>query len=402
VGRFQKVVATLEGLMRTISRMFVPVAVAALAALAVAGGPTAASAAAPATIYVNSARGADSGPGTQADPLRTIQQAMNRAGPGTVIHLAAGGYDENVTTRTSGRPGARITVEGPASGTATLYGTVRAMDIRNSYYTLADFSIDGQQKIEARYPVSTWPTTTARVGAFDATVAPLAVNDRLVYIDSGSATTGVTGTIIEKMTLTGAGGECVRIRNNATGNVVQNSVIRYCGMYPVPQPGQYTYHNGEGVYIGTSPKTTGLVNSRDDQSSGNLVANDTITTYGTECFDVKENAHSNTLTDSRCMDNTEPSRYQGSNVELRGYANTVSGNQVSTSLGYGLKIASDTRAEDLNRNIITDNTFASQPAGALHDRSRAPAGQVCGNAVGAGSTLGDFSELPGWSARCRG
>jgi hypothetical protein len=388
--------------MRGLGRMSGHVAVAALAAVAAAGVPAAASAAAPTIIYVNPGSGVDSGPGTQADPLRTIQQAMNRAGPGTTIHLAAGSYDENVTTRTNGLPGARITVQGPTPGTATLYGTVHAMDIQNSYYTLKDFSIDGQQKIEARYPVSTWPTTTARVAAFDATVAPLAVNDRLVYIDSGSATTGVTGTIIKSMTLTGAGGECVRIRNNATGNVVQDSVIRYCGMYPVPEPGMYTYHNGEGVYIGTSPKSTGLVNSQDDESSGNLVTYDTITTYGTECLDVKENAHGNTLSDSVCMDNTEPTQYLGSDVELRGYANTVSANQVSTSLGYGLKIASDTPAEDLNRNIITGNTFVNQPAGALYDRSKAPAGQVCGNTVGAGSTLGDFSKLPGWSAACRG
>jgi hypothetical protein len=380
----------------------IPAAIAIfIAALAVAGIPAVAAAAPQASIYVNPASGSDSGPGTSAKPLRTIQQAMNRAEPGTVIHLAAGGYDENVITKTSGMPGARITVEGPASGMATLYGTVRAMDIKNSYYTLQGFSIDGQQKIEARYPVSTWPTSTAQVAAFDATVAPFAVNDRLIYIDSGSATSGVTGTIIKNMTLTGAGGECVRIRNNATDNVIENSVIRYCGMYPVPQLGAYTYHNGEGVYIGTSPKSTDLVNSQADRSSSNLVANDTITTFGSECFDVKENAHGNTLSDSTCIDNTEPMQDLGSDVELRGYANMVTENQISSSLGYGVKITSDTPAEDLNHNIITGNTFAKIPAGALYDRSRSPLGQVCGNSVGANSTSGDFSKLAGWSAACR-
>ncbi len=390
------IVRNLE-LMRTITLIAVMTATAGLALPAMR--PAAAVVAM--NFYVNPAHGSDAAAGTRAAPVRTIQQAMDRAVPGTVIHLAAGTYSENVVTRTNGRPARRIVIEGPALGTATLYGTGHVMTIRNSYYTLRGFSIDGQQQVEIGHPVRTWPTAISQIARFKASIAPLVNNDRLIYIDSGSAAAGVTGTIIDHMTLTGAGGECIRERNNATDNVVKNSVIRYCGMYTGFARGMFAYHNGEGIYIGTSPRSSDLPGSQNDQSSGNSVEDDTITTYGSECFDVKENAHDNTLSNSLCADNTEPVQDQGSNVELRGYANTVSKNRIAASAGYGLKISSDTTAEDLGHNNITSNTFRGQPAGALYDASSSVSGSMCGNAVGPGSAAGDFPKHPGWSSACQ-
>ena len=89
-------------------------------------------------------------------------------------------------------------------------------------------------------------------------------------------------------------------------------------------------------------------------------------------------------------------------MELRGYANTVAGNQIVISAGYGLKIAADAAPEDLGRDNITANTFRGQPAGALDDTSTAPSGLICGNVIGSGSTAGDFPAHPGWSTACRG
>lgn len=373
------------------------VSMAALVALTVAAVMTTVSAV---NLYVNPVHGADTASGAQAAPLRTIQQAMDRARPGTVIHLAAGTYNENVVTRVNGLPGARIVIEGPASGTATLFGTRHVMAIKNSYYTLRGFAIDGQERVENQYPLSAWPRQMPQIEEFKASVAPLVSNDRLVYIDSGSVHAGVTGTIIDRMTLTGAGGECVRIRDNATDNIVENSTIRYCGMYPRAVAGVFTYHNGEGVYIGTSPKSTGLQGYQDDRSSGNVITDDTITTYGSECFDVKENSYRNILSNSLCADNTEPGRDQGSNVELRGYANAVENDELVTSVGYGLKIASDGVAENLGRNTIMESTFSGQAAGALYDRSAAPPGRVCGNVVVQGNNPGDFSEHSVWLSPC--
>jgi hypothetical protein len=375
------------------------VTVLATAALP-AYGAAAATAPTRTDLYVNPATGSDRNAGTPAAPLKTIQQAMNEVQRGTSVHLAAGTYTGNVTTKVDGTPSARITIEGPSSGTAKLFGTAHVMAIKNSYYTLTGFSIDGQQAIEARTPVPQWPTTAAKVASFKSSVSSIAVNDRLIYIDSGSSTEGVTGTIINKMILTGAGGECVRIRNDATVNVIENTVIRYCGMYPEVQSGVFTYHNGEGVYVGTSPKSTDLSNYQDDQSRSNLLAYDTITTYGSECLDIKENSDHNKLYDSTCADNLEPTQYYGSMVELRGYDNTIEDAAIENSAGYGIKIASDTPAEDIGGNSLIANDFSGISAGALSDKSAAPGGVTCGDVISSGTSPGDFSKLSGYSREC--
>jgi hypothetical protein len=155
-----------------------------------------------------------------------------------------------------------------------------------------------------------------------------------------------------------------------------------------------------GVYIGTSIKSTSLTFSRDDQSWGNVVTGDTIRTFGSECFDVKENSHNNTLSHTQCADNNESMQYGGSNVELRGYANTIEYDSIFNSSGYGIKISSDSAPEDLGHNNIISNHFANQPGGALDDTSTAHSGITCGNVTDSSSAPGDFSRLPGWSSPC--
>lgn len=371
------------------------VATAAAASLAVATMRSTAS-----NLYVNPLKGSDAATGSATAPLRTLQAALNRVEPGSVVHLRAGIYDQNVVTKVDGLASDRIVVEGPSAGTATLFGTGHVLAVRNSYYTFKGFSIDGQRAVEDEWPVSTWPTSIASMASFKSSISSIVKNDRLIYIDSGSRTSGVTRTIIDHMTLTGAGGECVRIRNNATKNLVENSVIRYCGMAKTTQRGVFAYHNGEGVYIGTSPKSRHLAGSQDDATAHNTVRNDTISTYGSECFDVKENANHNTLSSSECSQNTEPAKDYGSDVELRGYANTVTGNSISASAGYGIKIDSDTKREDLGRNRIMSNTFSGLGAGALDNKSAAPSGQTCGNVVNGGTSPGNFVAIHGWSSAC--
>ena len=86
---------------------------------------------------------------------------------------------------------------------------------------------------------------------------------------------------------------------------------------------QYKYHNAEGVYIGTSPKSTDQPMAANDRSNNIVVRNSTINTFGSECFEVKENAHHNRIENSDCGFNDEPKSFQGSNIELRGDHNTV-------------------------------------------------------------------------------
>src|SRR5438270_5957889 len=109
--------------MRGISRIAICAAAAALAAVAVPAVALGMAAAAPAALYVNPVTGSDRAPGTLLAPLLTIQQALNEAGPGTVIHLAGGTYSQNVATRTDGTASQPIVIQGPSAGTATLFGT---------------------------------------------------------------------------------------------------------------------------------------------------------------------------------------------------------------------------------------------------------------------------------------
>jgi hypothetical protein len=84
-----------------------------------------------------------------------------------------------------------------------------------------------------------------------------AINTKLVYVGADVASRDITGTRIANMFLNGAGGECVRFRNRAAASLVVNSVIQWCGMLASgDDSSKYKYHNSEGVYVGTSPKST--------------------------------------------------------------------------------------------------------------------------------------------------
>ncbi|KLK93404.1 hypothetical protein AA309_08720 [Microvirga vignae] len=56
----------------------------------------------PTDVIWVSAGGRTGGAGTETDPVKTIQEAVNRAKPGTAVMVKAGVYTENVTLRTNG------------------------------------------------------------------------------------------------------------------------------------------------------------------------------------------------------------------------------------------------------------------------------------------------------------
>ncbi|MFE7635601.1 PKD domain-containing protein [Kitasatospora sp. NPDC057518] len=80
---------------------------------AVVGLPLPAAAAEPtAVLYVQGGLCKDSGPGTQAQPLCTVQAAADRVLPGQTVEVSPGTYPEDVTVRRSGEPGKPITFRG--------------------------------------------------------------------------------------------------------------------------------------------------------------------------------------------------------------------------------------------------------------------------------------------------
>jgi Protein of unknown function (DUF1565) len=336
------------------------------------------------TLYV-SPSGSDTNDGTEGAPLGTIQAALEEATPGTVINLAPGTYREQLTTVHDGAPGAPITIKGPETGKdragryqAVVYGTGRVFSIDHSYYTLDGFTIDGQEQLSG----TPFPDTIAAMDAFKDSVRSKVEDGRLVYVGAGDETRDLTGITITNMFLNGAGGECVRLRNNAHDNTISDSVIQYCGLFGKGDDDERaTYHNGEGVYIGTSPGSDDQPMHANDTSSGNRVSGNTIHTFGSECFDVKENAHDNVLEGNDCAANTESTDFTGSNVELRGHANVVRNNKISASAAYAVKIQSDEDEYDNGGNVVEGNEFSGIAAEILKIKAKTAQGRMCGNQV---------------------
>ena len=350
----------------------------------------------PTIVLAVSPTGNDGADGSPNAPLRTIQAALDRAVPGALITLAPGVYRENPVTVHDGRPGAPITIKGPESGKdrtgryqATLYGTDRVLSVNNSHYTFDGFTIDGQEEL-ASVP---FPTELGAIDRFKNGVQPQVADGRLIYVGAADDSRDITGVTITNMFLNGAGGECVRLRNNAYGNVIADSVIQYCGMFGKgdDDDDRAKYHNGEGVYIGTSPNSEKQPMHRNDASSNNVVTRNVIQTFGSECFNVKENAHDNVFSDNVCTGNTESAEHDGSNVELRGFRNVVRHNQISGSAGYTLKIKSDDEEYDRGGNVVEYNHLSGSAA-ALMIESAAAQGPMCGNVVATRVMVdGDFA-----------
>jgi len=336
------------------------------------------------SLYV-SPSGSDTNDGTEGSPLSTIQAALEEATPGTVINLAPGTYREQLTTVHDGAPGAPITIKGPENGKdragryrAVVYGTGRVVSIDHSFYTLDGFTIDGQEKLSG----TPFPDDIAAMDAFKDSVRSKVEDGRLVYVGAAEETRDLTGITITNMFLNGAGGECVRLRNNAHDNTISDSVIQYCGLFGKGDDDERaTYHNGEGVYIGTSPGSDDQPMHDNDASSGNRVTGNTIHTFGSECFDVKENAHDNVLEGNDCAGNTESTDFTGSNVELRGPANVVRNNKISASAGYAVKIQSDEDEYDNGGNVVEGNQISGIAAEILKIKAKTPQGRMCGNQV---------------------
>jgi hypothetical protein len=385
------------------------VAFGALAALlafviftAMDGGPAPSQRPAPSAqatqLYV-SPTGNDGGPGTEAAPLQTIQAALEKAQPGTVITLAPGEYREEPTTVRDGAPDAPITIRGPENGKdpsgrskAVLFGTGRIFNIDHSYYTLEGFTIDGQEQLSGAQV----PADLGAITAFKNSVRGQVEDSKLIYIGSSDTSLDITGVTIRNMFLTEAGTECVRLRNNAHGNTIVDSVIQYCGLFGKAEDegDRFEFHNGEGVYIGTSPKSDNQPMHENDTSSNNVVSGNVIRTFGSECFNVKENAHDNVFENNECSGNTESTEFSGSNVELRGHGNVVRNNVISDSAGWNVKIQNDDDADyDNGGNVVENNTLSGSAAEPVRIKTEAQQGRFCGNKVTAAEPVD--GESPG-------
>src|SRR6476661_589333 len=337
--------------------------------------------------YFVSPSGADTNPGTSAAaPFKTIQKALDLAAAGSTITLAPGVYRESIATKTAGTAASPITIKGPETGKSVSgrYKAVLAgkgtggyvVAISHSNYVLDGFTVDGQPSIDR----SEYPTSLSAARAFKDSVQSRAINTKLVYVGADAASRDITGTRIANMFLNGAGGECVRFRNRAAASLVVDSVIQWCGMLASgDDSSKYKYHNSEGVYVGTSPKSTDQPLYANDTSNGVVVRNSTVRTFGSECFEVKENANNNRIEDSECGFNDEPLSFKGSNIELRGDHNLIRRTTVHDSRSWNVKMASDAAQYDKGGNSIQLSSFSGAATAAWRSEQSTTGSTFCAN-----------------------
>ena len=356
-------------------------------------------------LYV-SPTGSDSSSGRSATrPLRTIQAALDRAVAGAIVHLGAGTYQETPRTVRDGTAAAPITIRGPGAisdakrrGLAVVTGAGRVFNIDHSHYRLEGFTIDGQPGLAG----TSFPTSLSDARAFKDGLQSRVVGSKLVYVGSSDSVRGVNDVVLRNLLLRRAGGECVRIRNEAHDITVTGSEIAWCGLEGTGDDvASYRYHNGEGVYVGTSPKSTDQPLAGQDDTNRVTVSGNQIRTYGSECVDVKEQASLVTIVGNLCADDDEPAAFFGSLIELRGHDNSVEKNTLSDSRGYGVTISSDDAARySITGNVVRGNRFAELAAAPLRTGVPLPPADLCGNALGGAIGSTDPALLAELLAAC--
>jgi hypothetical protein len=317
--------------------------------------------------------------GADARHATTIQAALDRARPGDVIQLQPGVYrlTKALQTKRPGEPTRPITIKGPETGLdmsqrnqAVVVGSGHVFDIDHSYYVLDGFTINGQPEL----PFAEIPNTPEELLAYKDKHQSRVADSRLIYI--GDSSRNVTGTVITNMFLTGAGGECVRMRNFTTNSKVTSSLIYRCGF--VAKRKDYRYHNGEGVYIGTSTESTDQPSHKNDGSNNNLVQDNVIQTFAAECVNIKEHAEGNIIDSNQCLYGLGPESANESILEVRGKNNQITNNAIQHSWGYGIKLWSDA-ASSGGANVVAGNYLSDIRSEVITVKTQLEQVEICQN-----------------------
>ena len=88
---------------------------------------------------------ADTNPGSEEKPLRTVQRAADAAKPGDTVYVMAGRYNERIKVKTSGAEGRPITFRGMPRRSATVAG----FELDASYIRVEGFEITADKPATA-------------------------------------------------------------------------------------------------------------------------------------------------------------------------------------------------------------------------------------------------------------
>ncbi|NTW42171.1 MAG: hypothetical protein HGA44_20220 [Cellulomonadaceae bacterium] len=211
-----------------------------------------------------------------------LESALEAAGPGTVIGLAAGTYEGHFVATASGTADEPARLCGPADavldGGGQSKGYVLHLD-GAQHWVLHGFTVRNGQK--------------------------------------GLVADGTVGTTISGLTVYGTGDEAVHLRKNSTDNLVTGNTIS--------DTGSRKPKFGEGVYIGTANSNwCDITDCEPDHSDRNRVTGNAIYATTSEAVDIKEGTTDGVLSGNQ-FDGGSISAAD-SWVDVKGNAWTVSDN----------------------------------------------------------------------------
>ncbi|MBL8154852.1 MAG: right-handed parallel beta-helix repeat-containing protein [Anaerolineae bacterium] len=258
-------------------------------------------------VYVVAPGGKDAphSAASQATAFGTLQFALEQVPCGSTIQVQDGRYEEDLDLN---RPdclqsAAPITISGSPAAILVGAGDTYIVEVFTGNITLTGFSIDGEY-------------------------TPGDYRKKLVYV----AAPDVTRLTLSNLVLRNAREECVRLRLNATHNVIMNNRFEYCGRVG----GGSTGDNREAIYIGSTAS-----HQPDDQTRFNWIIGNTFNLgladgTGSECIDIKENAAFNLVEGNHCTHQTSDPESGGINVN--GHDNLIVNNRIEDNAGSGIRL----------------------------------------------------------------
>jgi hypothetical protein len=229
-------------------------------------------------LYV-STTGSDSNPGSQSRPFRTIQKAANVAKAGTAVHVAAGTYSGNISTKVHGTSTARVTYVSDTKWGAKVVGSgTGAMWTNSANYTdIVGFNISGP----GRLGISNNGSNTRMMGNYihDIKVSGGCTGAGGAGIVNGnySAVNGdVIGNVVARI---GTPGKCNGVQgiySSIKGGKIQNNIV-----YGVSAYGIHLWHAATDIVIanntvfanGAGSIGGGIVTGNGDSPGGTVMRN---------------------------------------------------------------------------------------------------------------------------------
>jgi hypothetical protein len=283
-----------------------------------------------ATIYV-SPDGDDGSPGTEEQPMQTIQTVLSVVEPGQTIYLQPGEYRGVVATVTSGQPDAPITITG--SKDAVLRPS-KAVDekhwnpivIRHSHYRLTGVTIDGLHTPDAPEQVDSYV-------------------DRLLKVSPEAETSDYIEDVV--IAPTGIGNSKTQLINVIRAENCEFGPFKIIGPAGVEYlHGDKQSHQGEFLYIGTPLQTyadgaDGYFWDQYDRSRNIRVhhIDNSEGYHHCEIVDCKDGTEDITIeycTDAGGSRNNEP--FSPQSIHMRGHDCTVRWNRLADGAGNGIEV----------------------------------------------------------------